>query len=111
MLQQSRVPVDRLFRAFSDRTRLRILRLLQDGERHVVTPKGKTVDVRAAVHTVHMSAHADRQQLLEYMSALPKPKRVFLVHGEEGKIENFSAFLKKRKIDVDVPTNGTRVIV
>lgn len=86
-------------------------RLLQDGERHVVMPKGKTVDVRAAVHTVHMSAHADRQQLLEYMSALPKPKRVFLVHGEEGKIENFSAFLKKRKIEVDVPTNGTRVIV
>jgi ArsR family transcriptional regulator len=32
MLQQARVPVDRLFRAFSDRTRLRILRLLQDGE-------------------------------------------------------------------------------
>jgi ArsR family transcriptional regulator, arsenate/arsenite/antimonite-responsive transcriptional repressor len=32
MLQQARVPVDRLFRAFSDRTRLRILYLLQDGE-------------------------------------------------------------------------------
>ena len=32
MLQQARVPVDRLFRAFSDRTRLRILHLLQDGE-------------------------------------------------------------------------------
>jgi ArsR family transcriptional regulator len=32
MLQASRLPVDRLFRAFSDRTRLRILHLLQDGE-------------------------------------------------------------------------------
>ena len=32
MLQTSRLPVDRLFRAFSDRTRLRILHLLQDGE-------------------------------------------------------------------------------
>lgn len=32
MLQQARIPVDRLFRAFSDRTRLRILHLLQDGE-------------------------------------------------------------------------------
>lgn len=32
MLQTSRLPVDRLFRAFSDRTRLRILHLLQGGE-------------------------------------------------------------------------------
>ena len=32
MLQTSRLPVDRLFRAFSDRTRLRILHLLREGE-------------------------------------------------------------------------------
>ena len=32
MLQTSRLPVDRLFRAFSDRTRLRILNLLKEGE-------------------------------------------------------------------------------
>jgi len=32
VLQTSRTPVDRLFRAFSDRTRLRILHLLQQGE-------------------------------------------------------------------------------
>jgi ArsR family transcriptional regulator len=32
MLQTPRVPVDRLFRAFSDRTRLRILHLLQTDE-------------------------------------------------------------------------------
>jgi ArsR family transcriptional regulator, arsenate/arsenite/antimonite-responsive transcriptional repressor len=32
MLQTARLPVDRLFRAFSDRTRLRILHLVHDGE-------------------------------------------------------------------------------
>jgi ArsR family transcriptional regulator, arsenate/arsenite/antimonite-responsive transcriptional repressor len=32
MLQPASLPVDRLFRAFSDRTRLRILHLLSDGE-------------------------------------------------------------------------------
>lgn len=32
MLQTATLPVDRLFRAFSDRTRLRILHLLQEGE-------------------------------------------------------------------------------
>lgn len=32
MLQTSKLPVDRLFRAFSDRTRLRILYLLLEGE-------------------------------------------------------------------------------
>ncbi len=32
MLQTPRLPVDRLFRAFSDRTRLRIMHLLQEGE-------------------------------------------------------------------------------
>jgi ArsR family transcriptional regulator len=32
MLQAAQLPVDRLFRAFADRTRLRILHLLQAGE-------------------------------------------------------------------------------
>jgi ArsR family transcriptional regulator len=32
MFRASRVPVDRFFRAFADRTRLRILSLLHDGE-------------------------------------------------------------------------------
>jgi ArsR family transcriptional regulator, arsenate/arsenite/antimonite-responsive transcriptional repressor len=32
MLQRAALPVDRLFRAFSDRTRLRILHLLANGE-------------------------------------------------------------------------------
>jgi ArsR family transcriptional regulator len=32
MLQTARLPVDRLFRALSDRTRLGILHLLRDGE-------------------------------------------------------------------------------
>jgi ArsR family transcriptional regulator len=31
-LKSSQTPVDRMFRAFSDRTRLRILHLLRDGE-------------------------------------------------------------------------------
>lgn len=32
MLQTAQLPVDRLFRAFADPTRLRLLHLLQDGE-------------------------------------------------------------------------------
>lgn len=85
-------------------------RLVQDGEKHVVLPNGRAVDVRANIQTVHMSAHSDRQQLLEYLAAIPKPKKVLIVHGEESKSEDFAAYLRKRKLDAEVPKNGTRVV-
>jgi metallo-beta-lactamase family protein len=44
---------------------------------------GEYVPVRAEVANLDtLSAHADRAQLLHWLSALPAPRRVFVTHGE-----------------------------
>ena len=44
---------------------------------------GQDVAVRAAVEKIPgLSGHADRTDLLRWLGPLPKPRRVFLVHGE-----------------------------
>ncbi|MDM0107729.1 MBL fold metallo-hydrolase [Variovorax sp. J22R24] len=44
---------------------------------------GEYVPVRAEVVNLDtLSAHADRAQLLDWLSALPAPRRVFVTHGE-----------------------------
>ncbi len=50
------------------------------------------VEVRAQVKVIEgFSAHADKVQLLTYLGTIePRPHRVFLVHGEEEKIREFS---------------------
>ena len=51
--------------------------VLLDGERH---------DIRAQVHTIGgYSAHADQQDLLDFVAGIPDPPReIRLVHGDEG---------------------------
>ena len=58
-----------------------------------------------------MSAHADREGLLRYLDAVsPKPKRVFLTHGEEDVALQFAEEIERtRKIDVHVPEYGESV--
>ncbi len=58
---------------------------LQDEEGYI------TVKVKADVRVVEgFSAHADKVQLLSYLSTVePRPHRVFLVHGEEEKMRQF----------------------
>lgn len=44
---------------------------------------GAYVPVRAEVANLDtLSAHADREQLLTWLGALPTPRRVFVTHGE-----------------------------
>ena len=58
---------------------------LQDEEGYI------TVKVKADVRVVEgFSAHADKVQLLSYLSTMePRPHRIFLVHGEEEKMRQF----------------------
>ena len=50
--------------------------------------RGKSIEVRASVHTINgLSAHADQGGLLEWVGAFQAPKpRTFLVHGEPEKM-------------------------
>jgi len=57
---------------------------------------GETIQVRAEIRQLHgMSGHADRDGLVEWITAFEeKPKKVFVVHGEDSVCTSFAEFLK-----------------
>lgn len=52
---------------------------------------GETIDVRASIRTLAgMSGHADKNGLLEWINGFQeKPRKVFVVHGEDSVCKNF----------------------
>lgn len=58
---------------------------------------GQKYPVRARIAEIKgFSAHADKDELLQWLSTLTKaPKRIFVVHGETKASENFCRFLRK----------------
>ena len=56
---------------------------------------GETIEVRAAIKQLAgLSGHADKQGLLNWICGFKKkPKRVFVVHGEDSVCEQFTALL------------------
>ncbi len=58
-------------------------RALQDGARHVRI-FGQNIPVRASIETLDgLSAHADREEIMRWLSAFERPPRqVYVVHGE-----------------------------
>ncbi|SPE34906.1 putative enzyme [Burkholderiales bacterium] len=58
------------------------------------------VRVRASVHTINgFSAHADRDELLDWQHRV-RPKRTFLVHGEEDVMQAFAALLRDTRVEM-----------
>ncbi|MFN3920849.1 MAG: MBL fold metallo-hydrolase RNA specificity domain-containing protein [Caldimicrobium sp.] len=58
---------------------------------------GEEIPVRAKVHTINgFSSHAGQKELLEWLSALSNPEKIFLVHGELEKMEIFKERLSSR---------------
>jgi metallo-beta-lactamase family protein len=68
---------------------------------------GQRYPVRARVAEITgFSAHADRNELLEWMSGI-NPRRVFVVHGETKSAKEFAKFLRQeRGWKVSVPMFG-----
>ncbi len=80
-------------------------RALQDGAQSLRI-HGQDVEVRARVATIQgLSSHADRGELLRWIGSAPvKPKRIFVVHGEERSMLEFAETLRKETgARVDVP--------
>lgn len=79
-------------------------RMLVDGIKQVRL-FGEEVEVQARIRNFKaLSAHADRKGLLRWIGAFrEKPRRVFVVHGEESVAEEFAGELKKRGFSVYVP--------
>jgi metallo-beta-lactamase family protein len=73
---------------------------------------GERVIVRAKVFTIGgLSAHADRNTLLEWVSHFKNPKmRVYVIHGEQSVSEEFAALLKQKfGFNTRVPAIGDRI--
>jgi metallo-beta-lactamase family protein len=73
---------------------------------------GKMLPVKAHVVQVHgFSAHADRDELLKWLSALKKPPRhVFVTHGEPDASSSFADLLRSKKgWEVSVPRYRDKV--
>ncbi len=73
----------------------RIQEAARDGG--TVVLRGETVPVRARVRTLAgLSAHADRDELLAWLSHVPSVRRVALHHGEEEAQHALAAYARSR---------------
>jgi len=85
-------------------------RLIKDGEKKVRV-LGSEVEVRANIEALEgLSAHADRTGLMEWLKNFsPKPKKVFIVHGEKKQSEAFGKRLNAEGIETHVPSFGEKI--
>ena len=70
---------------------------------------GETIEVQAKIENLPgISGHADVNQLTKWVSMFdPKPKRVFIVHGEDKVTEQFAAHIhEKLGLDAYAPFSG-----
>ncbi len=75
---------------------------------------GQVFPVKANVVQAHgFSAHADRQEMYEWLSHLQRPPRgVFVVHGEKESSHKFAAFLREKTgWNVVVPEYGQTILL
>ncbi len=83
-------------------------RQLLDGVKKVEV-LGEEIKVEAKTYTIEgFSGHADQQQLLTWIENIgSKPKKVFVVHGEEKAVESLSKLIEgKLEIETIVPSIG-----
>ncbi|MGA2731238.1 MAG: MBL fold metallo-hydrolase [Syntrophobacteraceae bacterium] len=73
---------------------------------------GERVIVRAKVFTIGgLSAHADQNGLLEWISHFKNPKmRVYVIHGEQSVSDEFANIVRQKfGFDTQVPSIGDRI--
>ena len=59
---------------------------------------GQNVSIRARIEKINgFSAHADRDELLRWVTGFKKaPKKIFVIHGEDAAAEEFAELLKNK---------------
>nr|MBP8912541.1 MBL fold metallo-hydrolase [Phycisphaerae bacterium] len=75
---------------------------------------GANYPVKAKVVQIHgFSAHADKEELLEWLGSLKKtPRKLFIIHGEAQSAQHFGQFIRERTgWDVAVPDYQEEVIL
>lgn len=75
---------------------------------------GEFVPVRATIEQVHsFSVHADGDELVSWMKTMqPKPKKVFVVHGESGVAESFAERIGQEiGVFCEAPSLDQRIVI
>ena len=87
-------------------------RTLADGARSLKFFGGYH-QVRARVHRIGLSAHADQDELLDWVASAPEPPgTVFAVHGEPEESDALvAAFGDRLDVHAVAPTFGERVML
>lgn len=78
-------------------------RELLEGNKKIMY-RGKEINVKMKVKRVNLSAHADRNGLINYLDSVKNLENVFIVHGEDNKRKELAQYLKKR-YEVFLPKN------
>ncbi len=80
-------------------------------ERPSVNIFGEPYDLKCDVEKINaFSAHADRSDLIDYMTHIEGIKKVFLVHGETDQLNAFKKVSSENGYDnVEIPSPGTVV--
>lgn len=87
-------------------------RKIVDGAK-AVSVLGEDVIVRSSIYTINgFSAHADRKELIEWLSAFENSPEIFIVHGEEEAARSFSLLVNERfGFKTHLPKDGEAVEV
>lgn len=82
-------------------------RMLLDGAKKVKL-FGEEVRVNATIEQIEgFSGHAGRDELIEWIRNIPeKPRRIFMVHGEEDALASLSEAVESLGYSVEVPSLG-----
>ncbi|MEM3820360.1 MAG: MBL fold metallo-hydrolase [Candidatus Micrarchaeaceae archaeon] len=71
--------------------------------KRTITVNGRKFEIGMAVEYYHLSAHADRPQLIKFISQLHGLRKIFIVHGERRKSEDLKEALRQR-FNTAIPT-------
>ncbi len=76
---------------------------------------GEEIPVRAQIYTINgFSSHAGQSELLEWLTSIENPQKIFLVHGEPEKMEVFKNILKEKNNWQDkiyIPSLGEEIVL
>ncbi|MDL2234731.1 MBL fold metallo-hydrolase [Christensenellaceae bacterium OttesenSCG-928-L17] len=69
---------------------------------------GEDVRVNAAIVQIEgFSGHAGKDELVSWVENMsPRPRRIFLVHGEEAALQSLAEALRERHYDIAIPNLG-----
>ncbi len=83
-------------------------RKIAEGEKHVIIDD-EEVEIKLKVKQLRLSAHADKNDLMNWLKENKPKEQVFLVHGEKEKQQKFSRTLERKGIPNSVPELGEEV--